>query len=107
MSLLTTCHFPSLQGIKAPEGPPPEDPFQPAAPTVSARGPGSKAGSKSPPQHQVQQQKQPEAQQAARQAAQNAKQGSNSSGDLAAMPFDALPPALQVFRLNQCTRTQT
>ena len=57
----------------------------------SVRGSAAKAGTKSPPQQQ--EQEQPEAQQ----AAQSAKRGSNSSGDLAAMPFDALPPALQVF----------
>lgn len=62
---------------------------------VSVKGSAAKAGTKSPQQQQ--EQEQPEAQQAAQQAAQSAKRGSNSSGDLAAMPFDALPPALQVF----------
>lgn len=57
------------QGIKAPEGPPPEDPFEASAPPPPERRP-------SPPAMPASKQK--------------------AGGDTAGMRFDALPKSLQV-----------
>lgn len=81
--------------MKAPEGPLPEDPFEQ---TAKSSGKGGK-GTPQKPQQIVsqQQQAQQKPQQQKPQLQQPQPVASNSSGDLAAMPFDTLPLSLQVI----------